>query len=338
MPTGIFHSALGSLQLCGLLLLWGSASAQTSPQYARADSVAESLYGAPMEDLYGLATQLTEGLPTEEEKFRAIYTWIVQNIKNDSQLYNRTMNARKRYAETPARLATWTRRMQPKIWDRLLTKKKTLCSGYAYLLSHLAEQAGITAIPVAGYMRNSRANVGGEGFLNHHWNAVKLDGTWYLCDPTWSSGLYRLWGKKGWEDPYFLLDPALFVLTHYPVDTTWLLLESPPGLDAFLQAPLVYPAAQQARLLPEGPSSFRLTEETGNTIKFRFRQEADEALTQLKLLWVADTGKDHEIWVPVQFAEDGTTYVEYTFHWPGDYTVHLRKDHHFLLTYQIAVK
>ncbi|HAP59415.1 MAG TPA: hypothetical protein DCR93_07925, partial [Cytophagales bacterium] len=255
MPLRSDHTygILSSL-LCGLLLFSTLATAQ--PRYARADSMAHALKGAPLHDLYGLAQQLTLGLTMEEEKFRAIYTWTVQNLKNDTQLYTRTMNARKRLAHQPERLQAWNRRMQPKVWDQLLHKKKTLCTGYAYFLSYLAEQVDITCVPVAGYSRTSKNNVGGAGLVNHHWNAVHLNGVWYLCDPTWSSGLYRLWGKDDFQDPYFLMDPHHFVLTHYPVDTAWLLVEDPRSLQSFLDAPLVYPAGQREGLMPLRPQGF----------------------------------------------------------------------------------
>ena len=55
-----------------------------------------------------------------------------------------------------------------------LCKGLSVCEGYAKLFQYLCYQVGINATQVHGYS---------DG--NHMWNAVKLDGSWYMVDTTW---------------------------------------------------------------------------------------------------------------------------------------------------------
>ncbi|MBR5536533.1 MAG: hypothetical protein IKU58_01370 [Clostridia bacterium] len=57
----------------------------------------------------------------------------------------------------------------------LLDGYQPVCEGYAKALQLLCHQAGIPCVQQSGV-----ANGGG-----HMWAAVKLDGQWYFCDPTW---------------------------------------------------------------------------------------------------------------------------------------------------------
>ena len=55
-----------------------------------------------------------------------------------------------------------------------LVLKTSVCDGYAKLFQFLLTRCGVPATTVSGYAGES-----------HSWNAVKLDGEWYMVDPTW---------------------------------------------------------------------------------------------------------------------------------------------------------
>ena len=339
MPGAKRHSELWCSLLCGGLLflaLCKPISAQTP--YARADSIAAHYFGASLHNLYLLSHQLTEALPTEEEKFRALYTWVVQNIENDQQQYRRTMRIRARYADDSVGLTTWNARLKKKMLSKLMEDRKTLCTGYAYLLSYMAQQVDIRCEMVEGYARSGQGNVGGQGVVNHHWNAVQLDGRWLLCDPTWSSGIVDVWPKRVGEDPYFLLEPRRFVLNHYPVDTPWLLMEKAPSLEQFLNGPIVYHGGQWENMIPHNPGTFVIAQTAGKPVQLQFEQLGAALTETLQWQWVDDYGKVDERTVPVQTLENGLRQVAYTFRKPGTYMVHLRHEGHYLLSYQVEVR
>ena len=89
-----------------------------------------------------------------------------------------------------------------------LVDGKCVCEGYARAFQLMCKKAGIAVVCILG---NAKSNGETEG---HMWNAVRIDGVWYYCDPTWndttSSTEYLLVGgdTMGHEDT--------FDKTHFP--------------------------------------------------------------------------------------------------------------------------
>jgi uncharacterized protein YegL len=54
-----------------------------SVDFSRADSIAENYAGYGLRDQKKLADLLTKDLPTDVEKFRAIFKWVTLNISYD---------------------------------------------------------------------------------------------------------------------------------------------------------------------------------------------------------------------------------------------------------------
>ena len=54
---------------------------------------------------------------------------------------------------------------------------------------------------------------------NHEWNAIKLNGEYYLCDVTWGSGkVENNKFVKNYNTFYFCCPPDRFIYTHLPSD------------------------------------------------------------------------------------------------------------------------
>lgn len=209
-------------------LLALSASAQVSDfkeaDFGRADSVARLYPNHSLKSLPDLAFKLTSSLDNEEEKFRSIFTWVCLNIRNDYELYLKNKEGRER-CNSEAELSAWYAHFGKEMFLKLLKDHATICTGYAYLVRELALAVGIECVIVDGYGRTPGSKLK-KGFPNHNWNAVKLAGRWYLCDPTWASGKISSDTKQfiaNYNDLYFLMDPQLFNRNHYPLESKWLL-------------------------------------------------------------------------------------------------------------------
>ena len=94
---------------------------------------------------------------------------------------------------------------------------------------------------------------------NHAWNAVKINGKWYLLDSTWGSGNVNK--NKEYEanftEYYFLPEPEMLIKTHYPYDKSnmeesekWQLLEHPVSLEEFNKSLRLQPAAYELGVYP----------------------------------------------------------------------------------------
>lgn len=122
-----------------------------------------------------LVAELTKGVSGDKEKFDRIFAWVAGNIRYDYGTYFSMAGSSLR-SDIPA----------------ILKHKGALCVGYSHLMDTLCGLAGITNTTIFGYAREELSDVHDSVYIdNHAWNAVKLDGLWYVYDATWSSGNYN---------------------------------------------------------------------------------------------------------------------------------------------------
>lgn len=198
--------------------------------FEKADNNAAFLQGEELKNLPLLAHNLTYNLKTDVERFRAIYLWVCKNIKNDYDLMSKNERQRRKLKDDVAQLNQWNKSFKKEVFFKLSNQKKTLCTGYAFLVKELANLAGLECEIVNGYGKTS-ASLKSIKMPNHSWNVVKLDGTWYLSDATWSSGYIdeTYLFNFNYNNDYFLMDPKEFAKSHKPIDSKWSLLDQEPN-------------------------------------------------------------------------------------------------------------
>ncbi len=115
-----------------------------------------------------------------------------------------------------------------------------VCAGYARLLVELGRETGDEIVYVTGVSREQDGSISG---LGHAWNAARIEGQWYLMDPTWGSGSVDSdEGFKARYNPtYLFTPPRIFINTHYPDDEGWQLLEEPLSRGEFVRQPQLRP-------------------------------------------------------------------------------------------------
>ena len=204
-------------------LLYGSNGAAQQVKRSRVDSIVATLQIDDSDDPEDIAEDLTRPFKTDSEKVRAIYYWVTENIAYD---YKLLANGFPIFYGDPDRYYDFMIR-------RTLQKKMGVCSQYAMLFAELCKHAGITCAVVEGWGLSTPNNVLRilvEDVSNHAWNAVRINGQWYLMDLTWASGnkAYRKKRIKGARNDFFYMTkPELFVLTHHPEQKGWHLLDAP---------------------------------------------------------------------------------------------------------------
>lgn len=206
-----------------LFVFTGVAHAQ---DYAKVDNTVKA-YSKSYTDMDKLAGQINKDFKTEEEKARAIFTWIAHTIKYDNSpaaLGRKPIRySYKTQEERAAKLA----KIENDLAQRTLTTKKGVCHGYAMLYTVLARKVGLESEVVHG---NAKSNPDDIGKLptesNHAWNVVKVNGKWKLIDVTWGAGGIANGSRNfafKFDDKYFFTDPDQFFLNHFPADKKWLL-------------------------------------------------------------------------------------------------------------------
>jgi hypothetical protein len=318
-----------------------------------ADSVADANFGAPVTDLPALSDKLTHSFTREEEKFRALYKWVCNNIEFDYEVFRINREKRDKF-DSPEELTAWNKKLTPIFFRHLIEEKKTVCTGYAWLLQQLAHHAGISCMIVDGYGRNATANIRKSGKPNHSWNAVKLNNKWYLCDATWASGAYdadREVFVKNYDDSYFLADPKVFVRNHYPVEAQWTLLalrqaqdsavttrvsnSEHPTLNEFLNGPLIYSSAYRHNITQLYPTTFDLRVAKNEVVNFRFA--SDQAMEKIELSVYRN--EEVESYRP-EFVKnpEGLYSLDHTFTEKGRHIVHVLLNKSYAFTYTVTVK
>jgi hypothetical protein len=323
------------LTLCSVSLFAQPSDFQTT-DFSKADSIAKVYSGHTLKDLKGLAEKLTIPLVKDEEKFRAIYVWVCNNIESDYEFCRENKLKREQLISNPSALKQWEKEFSVRVFKKLVTDRKTVCTGYAYLVKELATRAGITCVVIDGYGRTTQANIGGVGLPNHSWNAVQLNNKWYLCDATWSSGAINLeMGTfiKKYNNNYFLATPELFVRNHYPLDSAWMLLRDKPTLNEFLNRPIVYSGIYRNKITPMFPETFEVSAVKGKTVSFRFKKNSDAAIknAELQINGASIATKAYQ-------NSSGLYCLDHIFTSRGTYLVHALFDSDYAFTYSVKVK
>ena len=108
-----------------------------------ADSIALVYKSESLKNLPELAHHLTSNLNTDAERFRAIYMWVCTNVANDYRLYLKNKKKREKFEDDSLKLEAWNDNFKKKLFGKLRKRKKTICSGYAYLVSELSRLSNI---------------------------------------------------------------------------------------------------------------------------------------------------------------------------------------------------
>lgn len=301
-----------------------------------ADNVAQLNKGSDLKNLPLLAYNLTYKLPTQVEKFRAIYTWVCNNIKGDHYQHEKVSKKRNKFKNDSIAYAKWNSEYKKKAFKTLIQQKKTMCTGYAYLIKELSFFANIDCEIVDGYGRSATSNVEKLETTNHSWNAVKLNNKWYLCDATWSSGYTENNNfVNEFNEGYFLTEPVLFAKNHYPINKKWLLNDTLMNSE-FMMSPLVYGETFKHKIIPLSPKKIETTINKNDTVSFSFKTLKNCTLDKVSLIQFNANGsyilKIHNL-----KKENGIITFKHKFKHKGFYDVHLKIDNDIVATYIIEV-
>ncbi|MGZ4053899.1 MAG: transglutaminase domain-containing protein [Bacteroidia bacterium] len=165
-----------------------------------------------------LSKVLTVNFKTEEEKVRAIFRWITENIAYDCKAFHTGYST-----ACPDKDDNLSRKdYYYQYAENILKSKKAVCEGYSFLFYELCKEAGIKCYVVCGLTSSHPAVV--KFFRNlkafdtdHAWNKVMVDGKWYFVDATWASGSCNRMVthfKKKFNPDYYLTPLNMLYSTH----------------------------------------------------------------------------------------------------------------------------
>lgn len=330
------------LLLCFTYQSYAQISDFAHTDFKKADSIAQVYKDEGLQNLTELSRKLTSNLDTDVERFRAIYKWVCNNISNDYNLYLRNKHKRERFKNDSLRLKNWNDEFRKKLFKKLLKQQKTICTGYAYLVSELSRLADIKCDIVQGYGRVSTTDIEKLTLPNHSWNAVWLNNKWYLCDPTWASGIPNPETNRFtfyYNDGFFLANPELFAVNHFPLENKyWLIDESKiPTFENFKASPIIYGNAYKNLELHILPKQMHKDIRKFENVTFEYKLKDNIKTDDVRFL--IDNGSSQLKVKPKSISiKDKLLKIEHQFKYSGFYDVHLYIADELISTYTFDVK
>ena len=201
-----------------------------------------------------IASYIIKNFKTEKEKARAIFIWIASNIRYDiDNMYNI------RYNEDDSIKIT-----------RTLLTRKGVCENYSALFCDICVKVGLKSFQISGYTKQN----GVVANLTHAWCAVRIDGNWYLFDPTWGSG-YLSNGKyvRKVDEAYFMAKPSGMIGSHMPFDYLWQFLNYPITHQEFIDGKIASGKARPYFSFKDSIQAYEKQDEIGRLISTANRIE-----------------------------------------------------------------
>lgn len=254
--------------MCLLFLL--CVNTAFSQQYSKIDATVKNYpksYASPKK----LADQINADFQTDEEKARAIFTWIALNIKYDLKAYKdgASMVAFS-YKDEQDKLAK-LQKFRLEYADKTLRTKKGVCQDYSALFHAVCDLTGLKCIDIIGTSKAHPAHIGKLPKADdHEWNAVKIGNDWKLIDVTWASGSVSTETGKflsEFNDAYFFTSPEVFFLNHFPSDKRMLMIKK--SEQEFAALPLYYGTYIQADYEVTSPENGVFSASKTKTIPFQ---------------------------------------------------------------------
>ena len=224
------------------------------------------------ESLALLVDRLTNTHQTEKEKVTAIFNWVTDNISYRVKSNSRTAAALATHTNFAMEDNSPLKSLNERVAEEVLQKRVTVCDGYARLFTTLCDYAGIRSEIIVGYAKSGTNKPTRRFGVNHYWNAVMIDGTWYLLDATWASGYISHQGDEfiqEYDENYFLTPPKTFIQDHYPDDARWTLLPDSEVPEEFRKSPFKQKSFSKYQINSFYPAKGVIETFVGDTIRLK---------------------------------------------------------------------
>jgi hypothetical protein len=195
------------LSLLLLVSVLGTASGLSAQAEAEDHRSARQI--ADSAEIAALAHTLVRAHASDSARAAALYQWVAQNIRYDAREFFRGGKSHEQA-------------------EAVYRNRLAFCGGFVSIYERLAREIGLTAVPIIGYAKGIDYRFGRSTKKpNHAWLAMHIAGAWRLIDPTWGAGVIigRTFEPRFTWD-FFLVAPDELILSHFPDEAEWQLLDT----------------------------------------------------------------------------------------------------------------
>ncbi len=222
-------------------------------------------------DLTLLASYLAEGAANDYQKVKRIHDWMTDSIAYDTDSFFGLDDDGSKKPAGVVRLG------------------RTTCGGFAALFLDLCRRVGLEARVIKGISRNYIRTDGSSA--GHAWNAVKIEGRWYLVDVTADNrfSYYRdtFGQKRPYNDTYLFIHPRAKIIDNLPERAEDQFLDRAVSREEFLAAPKLQFGVlrYQAEFITDLPALIKKVAEPrpGNRLRYIHDQVSVPGILRLEL-------------------------------------------------------
>lgn len=174
-----------------------------------------------------IADTITAPFADREDKARAIFYWIANNIAIDPK----------------ASKQNDAKNILP---EKVIAERKTTALGFSLLVQEMCSDENIRCISVDGYIKKYADDINQPADeINHSWNVVQLGQspeTWYFVDACNASGYLDKkmnFFTKQFTSEYFFADKKLFNQAQFPDNSAWQLGGGVKNIKEFYALPVI---------------------------------------------------------------------------------------------------
>jgi len=207
--------------------------------YSAIDAHAKSVRHS--NDIAKLTNKLVAPYQDDESKVRSIFVWIASNIEYDQHKLAKMQKSgfkKTRFNGTKEEVKAQRLAQIQGFIEETLDDKRGVCQDFSWLFQAMCLHTGIECEFVTGAGKTRPTLIGQANIpAKHAWNAVKMNGKWSLMDVTWSTGMGE---KADFGKGFFNLDPKTMIMSHFPDEEEWQLMDSVYSKNTFANLPFLY--------------------------------------------------------------------------------------------------
>lgn len=238
-----------------------------SQNYNNIDSIVRNY--SNISDVELLSKKIENDFKTDEQKVRALFVWMVENIKYHANSSSWTTTSLEFYFSNYQKKRE-ERKKEVRIIEKAMKNKKANCYGYSLIFKEACDLLNIESEIIIGFSRGNLNTIGKNNIVkDHSWNAVKLNNQWKLIDISWANGYLEI-EKADNNSYYYFKSPKEFLNQHLPGNPKWQLISNKLSKKEFISRPILYPKyyASKFKLTKENKGILKISKEGFINISF----------------------------------------------------------------------
>lgn len=314
-----------SLLLLLAFVVYNISFAQISiPKYKYVDDDVQKLGSFPKNNVAEIADAITRKFSSNEEKARAIFYWIANNIAIDPK-------------------AVKNQDQKFKLPEKVIELRKATSLGFSLLVQEMCSYAKIRCLSVDGYVKNFATEINEKADeKNYSWNVVQLGQspeTWYYIDACHASGFidkkFTTFTKQ-FTSQYFFAEKKLFNLVYFPDNMAWQLGGGINNVKQFYALPIFGNYAIALEMTKPSPFTGLIKTTIAKPVLFSFSINNDNTINKISILIGDEKKKQKE--EPMNFDNNsGNIKFSYTFKKEDTFPIQIVVDGKVVLQYIVEV-